>query len=179
MQEYRVDVSPIVEDLGASVEVDGKVSLDRLTVGEEEFVLNSPVSFSVVVTNTGPGIVASGTVRVEATAECSRCLEPFDLVIEGDVEGFYITPGHEDEIPEEQEVEPIGPEDTIDLAPALLAALTLEAPFAPLHDEQCAGLCPMCGCNLNEEACSCLAEEIAAGPLASLRELLGDHADDR
>jgi uncharacterized protein len=171
---YRVDVSSILEDLGAVIHEEAAISLGGFAVGDEEFLLVEPLSFSVDLANTGSGIVASGSVRASVTATCSRCLEPFPLVIDGDVEGFYVHPGKELEIPEEQEVEPIGNDDTVDLAPALLAALTLEAPFAPLHDESCAGLCPVCGTNLNDEQCGCHAEDLLSSPLAGLKDLLDE-----
>ena len=172
MHSYNVDVSPLLEDLGATTHEEGALELRGFEVGDEEFILDKPLRFSVDLTNAGSGIVASGTVQASAIATCSRCLEPFPLVIDADVEGFYVLPGREDEIPEEQETEPILGEGTVDLFPALLAALTLEAPFAPLHDEACAGLCPVCGCNLNEETCDCHAEESLLGPLAGLKDLL-------
>lgn len=179
MQQVRVDISSLLEDLGASTTVEGEFALDHLAIGDEVFRLLEPASFTVEVTNTGSGIVAGGTVRARTSATCSRCLEPFELLIDAGVEGFYVQPGHEDEIPEEQEIEPIFSDGTVDLAPALQAALTLEAPFAPVHDEECSGLCPVCGCNLNEESCSCHVEVEPMGPFAALRDLLPDEEDTR
>ena len=183
MHPYRVDVSSILEDLGASEYVDGAFPLDRLLVGDAEFWLLEPARFAVTLTNTGSGIVVTGAVSARATTECSRCLEPFELLITGEVEGFYVQHGLETDVPEEQEVELIFPDNTIDLAPALLAALTVEAPFAPVHDESCAGLCPLCGCDLNVEHCDCHDAVPETHPFAALRDLLeedpGSHANER
>lgn len=33
--------------------------------------------------------------------------------------------------------------------------ILLELPIRMLCSEDCKGLCPMCGCNLNKETCSC------------------------
>ena len=172
MQQVRVDVSSTLEDLGASTTVEGEFALDHLAVGDEVFHLLEPASYSVELTNTGSGIVATGTVSAMTSASCSRCLEPFELEIDAQVEGFYVQPGREDDVPDEQEIEPVLADGTIDLAPALQAALTLEAPFAPVHDEECAGLCPVCGCNLNEEQCTCHIDFDSTGPFADLKGLL-------
>ena len=174
MQQIRVDISSLLEDLGASATVEGEFALDHLAVGDEVFHLLEPATYSVELSNTGSGVVASGTVSALTSAACSRCLEPFELEIDAQVEGFYVQPGREHDVPEEQEIEPIYSDGTVDLAPALQAALTLEAPFAPVHDEACAGLCPVCGCNLNEEQCTCRVELEPTGPLAGLRDLLRD-----
>lgn len=177
MQQLRVDISSLLDDLGASSIVDGEISLDRLAVGDEVFTLLEPAKFSVELTNTGAGIVAQGTVSARTTATCSRCLEPFELLIDAGVEGFYIQPGDENDVPQEQEIEPVYADGTVDIAPALRAALTLEAPFAPVHDEGCAGLCPVCGCNLNQERCGCHSESDLEGPFAALKDLLDEDTD--
>ncbi len=174
MQQVRIDIASLLEDLGQSASVEGEFALDHLAVGDEVFHLTEPATFSVELTNTGGGIVATGTVGARTSAACSRCLEPFELEIDAQVEGFYVQHGHEHDVPEEQEIEPVLPDGTIDLAPALQAALTLEAPFAPVHDESCAGLCPVCGANLNEEQCGCHSELESTRPFAGLRDLLGD-----
>ena len=174
MQQVRVDISSLLEDLGASTTVEGVFPLDHLAVGDEVFHLVAPAAYSVELANTGAGVVAGGTVSARTSATCSRCLEPFELDIDAQVEGFYVQPGHEDEVPDEQEIEQIFSDGTIDLAPALQAALTLEAPFAPIHDESCAGLCPVCGTNLNEEQCTCHVDIDAVGPFAGLRDMFSD-----
>jgi hypothetical protein len=52
-----------------------------------------------------------------------------------------------------------------------LSALVLEAPFAPLHDAECAGICPTCGADLNEGPCGCEAQVDGAHPFAGLGDL--------
>ena len=44
---------------------------------------------------------------------------------------------------------------TIDLVPLVEQALLLELPLVPLCDDDCRGLCPRCGANLNEGPCQC------------------------
>ena len=41
--------------------------------------------------------------------------------------------------------------DAIDLDPALRDAVVLDLPFSPLCRDDCAGLCPVCGANLNDD----------------------------
>ena len=41
--------------------------------------------------------------------------------------------------------------DLIDLEPVLRDAVVLELPFQPLCRPDCAGLCPQCGANLNDD----------------------------
>lgn len=170
MKPYTVDVRSILEDMGGSISVNDTLEMDALVVGEEKFELREPVSFSVTISNAGTGIVVYGTVHADVTATCSRCVCSFDDEIDGDVEGVYTR----------YDQEPLGDEGTgvvdtegrIDLSPALLAGLVIEAPFAPLHDDECAGLCAGCGIDLNTEQCECDKQPSSDHPFAALRSLL-------
>ncbi|PKQ10314.1 MAG: hypothetical protein CVT69_00300 [Actinobacteria bacterium HGW-Actinobacteria-9] len=170
MKPYPVDVSEIAHDLGASVVIDDRIDVGDLTVGETVFAAAGPAKVDVTVTNGGDGIVAYGTIEAHFVTECSRCLEPFTLEVVGDVEGFYTTPEKAEELPEDQEWEPLA--DTIDLAHAFDAALRINMPFAPLHDPDCAGICPVCGTDLNVTACDCAPPEERESPFAALKDLL-------
>lgn len=178
MQPWPVSVAEILGEHGASFEVAGKLAMDRLVVGDEEFYFREPADVRVDITNTGSGIVAMGHISAPVTATCSRCLCDFPMTIEAEVDGFYVEPGHDEGIPEEQEVELVRRDETIDLAPALLEALTLEAPFVPLHAEDCAGICPGCGQDLNEGSCSCAKPPRPEHPFAVLADLLPTPSDD-
>lgn len=175
MREYRVDLGRILEFTGGDLTLDEDVVLDDIVIGAERFRPAGPAHVAVTVTNTGAGVVVMGTVTTEMRTECSRCLEPFATTFTGQVEGFYVSPSHAVGLPEEQPSEPIV-DRHIDLMPALVAALALEAPFAPLHDEACKGICATCGCNLNAETCEC-ADAPTASPFGALKGLLEQEDD--
>ncbi len=173
VEPVLVDVSPILEVLGESVEFSGEFELESFSVGVEVFALRGPVRYDMAITNTGTAVLAMGRAKAPVVAMCSRCLCDFPAEIAADVEGFYVLPGREADVPEEQAVEYILQGGTIDLGPAIMAALVLEAPFAPLHDEECAGICPTCGADLNEGPCACMEEHHAgASPFRVLSRLL-------
>ena len=62
----------------------------------------------------------------------------------------------------------------VDIEPLIHAALMVDAPQVPLCRDECAGLCPVCGENLNEGDCGCGTDELIeefnreANPFASL-----------
>ncbi len=51
-------------------------------------------------------------------------------------------------------------DDVIDLAPLVLEQVVLQIPIKPLCREDCKGLCPRCGANLNETTCDCETEVV-------------------
>jgi uncharacterized protein len=171
---YCVDVAPLAEVLGESLVVSDDLTFDTFEVGTEVFKPSGPAHIDITVTNTGTAIIAMGRVSLPALATCARCLLEFPMEISAEVDGFYIRRGQEAGLPEEQEIEYIDSENRIDLFPAILAGLVLEAPFAPVHDEECAGICPTCGADLNEGPCGCDAPLVdEAHPFAALKEMLG------
>lgn len=178
MQPFPVSVSEILAEHGVSIQVEGDVDLGSFSVGEEPFEGVAPAHFAVDLTNTGSGVVAMGDIAGEVRATCSRCLCDFPLLIRGEVEAFYVEDRYRDEIPEESDAERIAANCMIDLAPALMSAITVEVPFAPLHDVECKGLCPTCGADLNEGPCSCEPEGAKDNPFAALTALLEDAGEE-
>lgn len=169
-EHYSVDVRSILEDLGATLSLDSDVDLPEVCLGTETFKPLRPAHLVAEVTNSGAGIVLHGTIDVELEATCSRCLREFPLRLTAPVEGFYVLPGHDDEIPEEQEVSYIH-EGSIDIMGQIQESLALELPFAPLHAEDCPGICPRCGADLAEGPCGC-EPDVSNSPFAGLKDLL-------
>lgn len=152
---YRTTVRGVLESLASSRTVSGEIEASDVELGAQPYHFDGPVSFDVTLTYAGAGVVAQGSVAAEVTTPCSRCLCDSHLTVSAEVDGFYVMPGHESGLPEEQEFEFIANDLSIDLEPAVMAALVMELPFAPLHDEGCLGICPVCGRDRNTDPCDC------------------------
>jgi len=173
---YRIDVRDILEQLGGVVPVDEQVPVTSIVLGGEEFVPTGSAHLVGGLTNTGAGIVLDGTADLEVTATCSRCLREFPLRITGEVEGFYVHHGHSADLPEEQEFAFID-EGTVDVLEPVTSALALAMPFAPVHAEDCPGICPTCGADLNTGVCEC-EPDLSGSPFAALKDLLPEDSGD-
>ena len=152
----------------------GVFELPVLSVGPDEYRFAEPLSWDVTVTNTGEALLLMGSVRGTARTACGRCLEEFETALEGEVEGYVLldasVPAPEDMDADEYSV--LGEDHVIDLEPLLVAALVLELPLVPLCKEDCKGLCPTCGENLNEGPCGCAPadDEFSTSPFAVLKD---------
>lgn len=171
LPSYRVDVRSILEEHGGVVPIDAAIELPLLEVGSESFKPLGPAHLGGMLTSTGAGIVLGGTLTVTVEAVCSRCLREFPLDVTAQIEGFYVEEGQEVELPEEQEFAFIE-DGSVDIMEALLTALALELPFAPLHAEDCPGICPQCGADLSSGPCAC-KPDLTRSPFSALAELLG------
>jgi len=152
---FRVEVRSLFDSLSASRTVSGEFVVPDIELGQQPYRFDGPATFEVTLTNVGAGIIAQGTVNARVHTPCVRCLCETCVDIHADIDGFYVLPGHEDEIPEEQEYEIIEDGLTVDLEPALVQTVVVELPFAPVHDAECKGICPVCGADRNVMECGC------------------------
>lgn len=171
---YPVDIRGVLEALSSSRSVEGELVLPDVELGEQVYRFLGPVRFSVSIVNTGERAVALfGRAEATVSTPCVRCLAEFEIPVTADVDGYYVFPGHDDEIPDEQEVEHISSDLKIDIEPAIVQSLVLELPYAPVHDEACRGICPTCGCDRNTESCAC-TEARGPSPFDALKDLLDE-----
>jgi uncharacterized protein len=152
---YKAEVRSILESLSASRGVSGAISVPDIELGGQPYAFAGPIGFEVTLTNTGAGIVAAGRAHALVRTCCVRCLCDMEIHSDADVEAFYVRPGRETELPQEQEFEFVADDSTLDLEPAVTQSVVVDLPFAPVHSADCKGLCPSCGADLNSGACGC------------------------
>ena len=116
-----------------------------------------------------------GTVATELELPCSRCLEPFRLPVNAPFDLLYLPTAQtstetEREVDDEDLETSYYENDAIDLNQLLREQFYLALPMKPLCQDECRGLCPQCGTNLNTGACDC-APVWEDPRLAPLREL--------
>lgn len=111
------------------------------------------------------GLVFTGRIEAPLTAECTRCLKPIDPDWTVNVTLFfpYDAPGADDGrgtgeveiIAGEDEAEDVYPLSSdgafADMESPLRDTLVEALPLQPLCKEDCLGLCPQCGVDLNED----------------------------
>ena len=101
------------------------------------------------VTRTPQGILIQANLCATLDLECVRCLNPFPNTLNVNFTELYAFSSRH-----MTESSLLMPETgIIDLTPVLREYLLLEIPISPLCNTDCKGLCPVCGNNLNEQAC--------------------------
>lgn len=103
-----------------------------------------------------------GNVMVPVEEECSRCLETFDTDLSGELNFIITTEESKAVLGTDTGAEVVtikASEPVVDLNGIIKEALMLAIPMKPLCSEECRGLCPSCGANLNEEKCDCKVDE--------------------
>ena len=123
------------------------------------------LSAKAEITKSNDQIIFRGSISAPSKMICARCAEEFEKVVESElvfVLAFIPAENEEDFANEDSEDFHFLPEGTIeyDFSPQIRELLILAVDLKPLCNEDCRGICPSCGKNLNIEKCDCNKEEI-------------------
>ncbi len=123
----------------------------------------APINFRLRLQQSGQLVEVDGQLETTVRLSCGRCLQPYDKVLNSRF-ALTFTPyvaeeqGQED-VEVELDTDELGlvyyREECLELLPPLQDQLVMALPIAPLCSEECRGLCPECGCDLNSESCNC------------------------
>jgi uncharacterized protein len=122
-----------------------EVMLDRLKLGGQDYVIDGRrVPLVLDVSHTTSGWSLRVRFDVKLAGPCMRCLEPAARVISIDSREID-QPGDGDELHS-----PYVDTDQLDIHAWARDALALDLPTTIVCRDDCAGLCPTCGENLND-----------------------------
>ena len=121
-----------------------------ILAGSEPFAVASPVDYELDVEHVSGGALVSGRCAVTIEGECGRCLAPVSKRVETEDFKCFVETPHGMEV--------------CDISEDIRTEMTLALPMNLLCRDDCRGLCPVCGCDLNKKRCSCHPGEADAAP---------------
>ncbi len=146
----------------------------------------TPIRAEITLLPVQGGCLVRGKLTGHVVQNCDLCAEDAPTIIDHEIDTFEAIPG--ESIPFDNEED----ENNDDFANALMDSETriivensapkldvallcweefmLSLPMRPVCKENCQGLCPTCGINLNENSCACTQDE-GDPRLAALRTL--------
>ena len=146
-----IDINPILKGEKSEISVDYLLQIED-DLGDIEF----PDRFSVkgLVKDMAGYITLTLDTKVTYSTSCARCLTPVTVNKEIRFEKTVVT--ENTELQNEENDDYIMSKDGyIDADEALIEQIILEIPLKHLCKEDCKGLCPKCGTDLNQSTCSC------------------------
>lgn len=176
----RVQIGSIQGQKGASVSFRFEEAEPEPPEESVAFAPNSTLVVDVTVTNTGSCYLVQGSIGADLIMKCNRCLGEYPWRLETPLHETFCSEVEESpraEAFEELEADESTDDDDertfsgneFDLSDAVWEQITLSLPMKLLCREDCAGICPQCGVDRNEEPCTC--EEITIDPrLAALSQ---------
>ena len=101
-------------------------------------------------------VVFSGEVKTTYHTCCARCLKPLEIPLSAEVD---VVLSRDPSAEEEDDVFVVEGTE-FEVEDVLVPALILQVDMIYLCREDCKGLCPSCGCDLNESVCSCGSKQV-------------------
>jgi len=133
---------------GEHVREDVEVQLEPLVLGGQAYLPEpDPTPAALSVTRASTGTVLELGFRVSLHGPCFRCLADTDLELSIRAREYHAASPSADEELRSPYVE----DDRVDLSAWARDAVALELPDQILCREDCAGICPVCGRDLNAE----------------------------
>jgi uncharacterized protein len=145
---------------------------------DEDFKINNlnfinPISVLLQLYKVDKDISGSIKVKYKYTEECSRCLKKYKNIIEKK-EDLFISSEKISSEDKDADVFYIQLQNGyIEIDDVVEEIFHINRPLKPLCEENCKGLCPECGTNLNDEKCDCDTEEIDPR-MEQLKDLLDE-----
>lgn len=162
-------LSKIIDSPGASVPFSTSVDLSDLRYGIS-CPVSEPVLAQGVVRNTAGVLLMKGSVTTTIHGICDRCAAEFARDIDFPIDVVLVTELASEENEDEWVFPLVG--DSADLDDIVRTVFVLNLDSKLLCKEDCKGLCPRCGKNLNDGKCTC--EKELDPRLAALRQFLAE-----
>ncbi len=146
---------------------------------EDSRIVGRP-ALDLQATRDGDKVMLVGSVKATIEYDCDRCLTAFSAPLDQSFDLLYVPAVRPASAQEEKELDSddlstaFYQDDVIDLDDMVREQIELALPMTRLCDEQCRGLCPECGANLNEQRCDCSIEQVDPR-WAALKELKSDN----
>ncbi|MCK4353455.1 DUF177 domain-containing protein [candidate division WOR-3 bacterium] len=153
MQNLKIKVNALIE--GAN-KLEYLISNKLLLID----VLQKNAIANFILIKKRDKIGVKGKLKFNLRLTCSRCLTEFTKELVEQLDALFLP----DDINKKIKKDELSYEDIqtsfytgeeIDILPLILDTILLSIPMKPLCCENCKGLCPMCGKNLNEGPCEC------------------------
>jgi uncharacterized protein len=154
----KIELRRTSEDFSEKLEL--KESPEALKLQAEGASFQDPVKVELTVTKSQDQLICKGKVRSQVQLECSRCLKEYQQNLCSDLVFVIDLSGEPDREASEEDgyflADPAATDFEID--DPVREAILLSVPFKPLCSEDCKGLCPLCGTDLNRSKCRCVRD---------------------
>ena len=114
----------------------------------DDAVINGPINVNVTVELHNGSVYVDGTIDCTIVGRCARCVSEAKYEFSTDLSVRYVLNN-----PEEDDY--LYKSGVVDLTDAVNERIITNAPTVIYCKDNCKGLCPKCGCNLNLEDCNC------------------------
>lgn len=137
---------------------DGKVEDGIPKKPNDEFEIIEPILYKGEIYRIHGELILNVDIEYTYKTHCDRCLKAITRDAKTTLSGKLT----EDDVDEFEEDEDLlyYKNDNLDLKKYILMEIVSSLPMKSLCDDECQGICPTCGKNLNDGKCNCEKEDI-------------------
>lgn len=144
-----IGLKQLYEIIGEKLDISCELPRDRLDeINGYSFI--GPVNLKGTVQNRAGVVTLSYNADFTISAECDRCLSKFERSYSFDFEHILVRSLNSD-----NDEYVVTENDKLDLDELAVNDILLQMPTKLLCKEDCKGLCPKCGADLNISDCNC------------------------
>ena len=172
----KLDITRGIQRNGIEVPFDLSESWNEDSWNGDVIRFAEPVTFSGTYMISDETVVIRGIAETVIEGPCARCLEMARMPVQAELSEAYVRDTGEEIIPlDEEQYRYQG--HILDLYEAVRTAILLELPTRFLCKEDCKGLCPVCGINLNKNSCSCQKDIPRRNPFSALAAMRNEDGE--
>ena len=157
LQYMKLDVRRLLTGECEQIPIDYTLESSVLP-GFDDVTFEKTIAIKGKLTNNGGYMRLSLTSSISYDSMCARCLKPVSDTFNVDFEKTVCAEGDLQNADNDDYVEI--EDGMLDIDEALIEDMILNFPLKILCNENCKGLCPKCGVDLNTGSCSCVTKEI-------------------
>ncbi len=136
---------------------------EKIELAYPEYEFSDPVSVRLQINRSEDQYIIRGRVATRAHTRCVKCLEAFELSVDEEIGWVVQVASDSKMLAEEEELEDFWfiqkGESQLDITSRVREMVLVSLPDHPTCREDCRGLCPHCGKNLNAGPCDCRNNE--------------------
>jgi uncharacterized protein len=137
------------------VRLQGELPLQSADLADQGVTLLAPLTVDLSGRDVGDSVLVHASLSTTVRFACRRCLQDVDRAVEEKIDLFFAE--LDDESDTDGEVYPLPSRGTeLDVAEPLREQFVLRLPDYVVCGEECKGLCPQCGADLNTTECGCV-----------------------
>lgn|SRR5690554_5836095 len=168
----KIDLSSFLDNANEIMYFDEKVKLEDLDLSNNKINIVEPIEYKGEIFKVDGEKIINIRISYKYKEICHRCLTPTTKNVETALSGKLVEGKKEENDKYDGYDELIFYEDDLlDLNDYVINQVVLSLPMKTLCSDDCKGLCPKCGADLNRSKCDCIHENIDPR-LEKLKEFL-------
>ncbi|MDF2612499.1 MAG: hypothetical protein K0S71_285 [Clostridia bacterium] len=155
VKKMKIDIHELTNKSEVTFKGEQIVSLLGLNLSSSTH--NCIVNIEGTVTKKGSRYLVRGHISSVIKLVCDRCIKEFEYPIHAELNKEFSS--NFNEVNEDEDIIQIT-QSSIELSDVIAEALYLSVPMKCLCNDDCKGICNVCGENLNEHTCNCQDSDI-------------------